>query len=72
MSAWFVLFVVSSVVGSLVLSPDMALIIGNKSGLEFHQLIFLVFISGSVLIDYGLDLDLALLLMFLPLPLLCK
>ena len=72
MSAWFVLFVVSSVVGALVLSPDMALIIGNKSGLEFHQLIFLVFISGSVLIDYGLDLDLSLLLMFLPLPLLCK
>ena len=65
-------FVVSSVVGALVLSPDMALIIGNKSGLAFHQLIFLVFFSGSVLIDYGLDLDLALLLMFLPLPLLCK
>ena len=58
MSAWFVLFVVSSVVGALDLSPDMALIIGNKSGLEFHQLISLVFISGSVLIDYGLDLDL--------------
>ena len=72
MSAWFVLFVVSSVVGALDLSPDMALIIGNKSGLEFHQLIFLVFISGSVLIDYGLDLDLSLLLMFLPLPLLCE
>ena len=72
MSAWFVLFVVSSVVGALDLSPDMALIIGNKSGLEFHQLIFLVFISGSVLIDYGLDLDLSLLLMFLPLPLLPK
>ena len=72
MSAWFVLFVVSSVVGALALSPDMALIVGNKSGLEFHQLIFLVFISGSVLIDYGLDLDLSLLLMFLPLPLLCK
>ena len=66
------LFVVSTVVGALVLSPDTALIIGNKSGLEFHQLIFLVFISGSVLIDYGLDLDLSLLLMFLPLPLLCK
>ena len=65
-------FVVSSVVGALVLSPDMALIIGNKSGLEFHQLIFLVLISGSMLINYGLDLDLALLLMFLPLPLLCK
>ena len=72
MSAWFVLFVVSSVVGALALSPDMALIVGNKSGLEFHQLIFLVFISGSVLIDYGLDLDLSLLLMLLPLPLLCK
>ena len=72
MSAWFVRFVVSSVVGALDLSPDMALIIGNKSGLEFHQLIFLVFISGSVLIDYGLDLDLSLLLMFLPLPLLCE
>ena len=72
MSAWFVLFVVSSVVGALALSPDMALIVGNKSGLEFHQLIFLVFISGSVLIDYGLDLDLSLLLMFLSLPLLCK
>ena len=72
MSAWFVLFVVSSVVGALVLSPDTALIIGNKSGLAFHQLIFLVFFSGSVLIDYGLDLDLSLLLMFLPLPLLCK
>ena len=72
MSAWFVLFVVSSVVGALDLSPDMALIIGNKLGLEFHQLIFLVFISGSVLIDYGLDLDLSLLLMFLPLPLLCE
>ena len=72
MSAWFVLFVVSSVVGALDLSPDMALIIGNKSGLEFHQSIFLVFISGSVLIDYGLDLDLSLLLMFLPLPLLCE
>ena len=65
-------FVVSSVVGALALSPDMALIVGNKSGLEFHQLIFLVFISGSVLIDYGLDLDLSLLLMFLPLQLLCK
>ena len=72
MSAWFVLFVVSSVVGALVLSPDTALIIGNKSGLEFHQLIFLVLISGSMLINYGLDLDFALLLMFLPLPLLCK
>ena len=71
MSAWFVLFVVSSVVGALDLSPDIALIIGNKSGLEFHQLIFLVFIGGSVLIDYGLDLDLSLLLMLLPLPLLC-
>ena len=66
------LFVVSSVVGALVLSPDTALIIGNKSGLECHQLIFLVLISGSMLINYGLDLDLALLLMFLPLPLLCK
>ena len=72
MSALFVLFVVSSVVVVLVPSPDTALIIGNKSGLEFHQLIFLVFISGSVLIDYGLDLDLSLLLMFLPLPLLYK
>ena len=66
------LFVVSSVVGALVLFPDTAIIIGNKSGLEFHQLIFLVLISGSMLINYGLDLDLALLLMFLPLPLLCK
>ena len=72
MSAWFVLFVVSSVVGALDLSPDMALIIGNKSGLEFHQLMFLVLMSGSVLINYDLDLDLTLLLMFLPLPLLCK
>ena len=72
MSAWFVLFVVSSVVGALALSLDMALIVGNKSGLEFHQLIFLVLISGSVLINDGLDLDLALLLMFLPLLLLCK
>ena len=72
MSAWFVLFVVSSVVGALALSPDMALIVGNKSGLEFHQLIFLVLISESVLVNYGLDLDFALLLMFLPLPLLCK
>ena len=66
------LFVFSSVVGALVLFPDTAIIIGNKSGLEFHQLIFLVLISGSVLINDGLDLDLALLLMFLPLPLLCK
>ena len=66
------LFVVSSVVGVLVLSPDMALLIGKVSVLEFHQLIFLVLISGSVLINYGLALDLALLLMFLPLPLLCK
>ena len=72
MSAWFVLFVVSSVVGALVLSPDRALIIGNKSGLEFHQLIILILISGSELIKDGLDLDLALLLMFLPLPLLYK
>ena len=30
-------FVVSSVDSSLVLSPDMALIVGNKLGLEFYQ-----------------------------------
>ena len=72
MSALFVLFVVSSVVVVLVPSPDTALIIGNKSGLEFHQLIFLVLISGSMLINYGLELDLTLLLLCLPLLLLCK